>query len=196
MEEMQSAEIEEALQGAYDRYVKMVENNEPLPPDVAEVLSKLQVEEGPEDVDRVYFDEPPDWQPAEGWNSTERLQSLREAEARGELRLTGEGGNLTIVYDNVEGVLDHLNDVLLRRPELLQQRFDELLQEDAEVDDEAMVAEADAALQGGPPMTLSKKLKDFLQRYQQYLEPSFRNAMIAAQVSVLSVVLSCVALFY
>lgn len=42
-EEMKSEELEEVLQDAYERYVTMIENNDPLPPEVEKIRSTIQV---------------------------------------------------------------------------------------------------------------------------------------------------------
>jgi hypothetical protein len=43
MEEMESKELEEVLEGAYQRYVQIIENGEEFPPQFQEILSKIQV---------------------------------------------------------------------------------------------------------------------------------------------------------
>jgi len=112
---------------------------------------------------------------------------LRQAEDRGELHLEGVVGdslaNATIVHHSVDAVLDHFSDLLERRPDLLQSRLEELLDEDVDEDQQAAAMdEVDEAFETGKPLKVSTKLKDFLQRYQQYLEPSFRDTMITAGV--------------
>ena len=51
-----------------------------------------------------------------------------------------------------------------------------------EEEDAAAIAAVEEAFREGTPLNVSEGLASYLQDYQQYLEPSFREAMIAAQV--------------
>jgi hypothetical protein len=51
-----------------------------------------------------------------------------------------------------------------------------------EEEDAAAIAAVEEACREGTPLNVSEGLASYLQDYQQYLEPSFREAMIAAQV--------------
>jgi hypothetical protein len=54
----------------------------------------------------------------------------------------GSGENASVVLHSLDGAIDYLDQVLKRRPNLLQERFNELLEEDAEGE-----AEAEAGMQ-------------------------------------------------
>jgi len=51
-----------------------------------------------------------------------------------------------------------------------------------EEEDAAAIAEVEQAFREGTPLNVSEGLAGYLQDYQQYLQPSFREAMIAARV--------------
>ena len=187
--EMESRELERVLDEVYDRFTQAVDNGEPFPPEVEAMASQIQELEGPEPRDRVSLPEPPGWTPADGWDGHERMAALRQAESRGELHLERNGSS--VVHHSLDSALDHLSGVIERRPWLLQQRFDELLEDEGSAVDEGDEGKAGAVVEGeadaatGAPqgkMTLSSKLRAFLQRYQHYLEPSFRASMIANSI--------------
>jgi len=43
VEEMNSVEMEQKMQGAYDRFVKLIDNGDPMPPELEEITSQIQV---------------------------------------------------------------------------------------------------------------------------------------------------------
>ena len=48
------------------------------------------------------------------------------------MHVEGSGENASVVLHSLEGAIDYLDQVLKRRPNLLQERFNELLEEEAE----------------------------------------------------------------
>ena len=67
-EEMNSHEVEEIFASAEARLKKMVENNEPWPPEVQAIVDSIQQQEGPEHEERqerLQIQTPPGWKPSE-----------------------------------------------------------------------------------------------------------------------------------
>lgn len=67
-EEMNSHEVEEIFANAEARFKKMVENNEPWPPEVQAIVDSIQQQEGPEHEERqerLQIQTPPGWKPSE-----------------------------------------------------------------------------------------------------------------------------------
>lgn len=97
--------------------------------------------------------------PAEGWDGAARMAALQEAEARGDCYREGDN----IVYPSLDAFFQHLAGVVERRPELLKslQRSPE-----SQAEDEAALGEVDDAIKSGKSLSVSDKLRAFLQRYQ------------------------------
>ncbi len=60
------------------------------------------------------------------------------------MHVEGSGENASVVLHSLEGAIDYLDQVLKRRPNLLQERFNELLEEEAEGEGEG---EGEAGMQ-------------------------------------------------
>ena len=60
------------------------------------------------------------------------------------MHVEGEGENASVVLHSLDGAIDYLDQVLKRRPNLLQERFNELLEEEAEGEGEG---EGEAGMQ-------------------------------------------------
>ena len=60
------------------------------------------------------------------------------------MHVEGSGENASVVLHSLDGAIDYLDQVLTRRPNLLQERFNELLEEEAEGEGEG---EGEAGMQ-------------------------------------------------
>ena len=60
------------------------------------------------------------------------------------MHVEGCGENASVVLHSLDGAIDYLDQVLKRRPNLLQERFNELLEEEAEGEGES---EGEAGMQ-------------------------------------------------
>ena len=62
--------------------------------------------------------------------------------------MEGSGENASVVLHSLDGAIDYLDQVLKRRPNLLQERFNELLEEEAEAEAEAGMQSMQAEAEG------------------------------------------------